>query len=78
MRQPHAMNSAGVITVPSTRNSPLAAMNPIGAPSCGTMPYRPRQPGGAFSTANNAAPPHSPPSPKPCPKRSRHSRIGAQ
>ena len=41
------------------------------------MPKRARQPGGAFSTASSAAPPHSPPSPKPWPKRSTHSSSGA-
>ena len=36
-----------------------------------------RQPGGAFSTARIAAPPHSPPRPRPCPKRRMQSSSGA-
>ena len=36
-----------------------------------------RQPGGAFSTASNTAPPHSPPSPRPWPKRQSESNAGA-
>ena len=41
------------------------------------MPNQPRLPGGAFSVASSAAPPHSPPSPMPWPKRRMQSRIGA-
>ena len=40
-------------------------VKPIGAPSCGNMPYHARRPGGAFSIASSTAPPHSPPSPSP-------------
>ena len=50
---------------------------PIGGPSCGNMPNQARRPCGAFSVASSAAPPHSPPSPTPWPKRSRHRSHGA-
>lgn len=77
MRQPQAAKSASDNPGPSNRNSPLAARNPTGAPSCGAAPKRASQPLGAFSTASSAAPPHSPPRPKPWPKRSTHSSNGA-
>src|SRR5688500_1087629 len=41
------------------------------------MPYQARLPGGAFSTASSTAPPHSPPRPRPCPKRHSPSSAGA-
>ena len=41
------------------------------------MPYHARFPGGAFSMASSTAPPHSPPSPSPWPKRQSASRSGA-
>src|SRR5207237_5103337 len=50
---------------------------PIGAPSCGNIPYQARRPGGAFSIASRTAPPHSPPSPRPWPKRQIASSSGA-
>ena len=53
----------------SARNTPPEKKKPTGAPSCGNMPYHARLPGGAFSIASSTAPPHSPPSPRPCPNR---------
>src|SRR6201999_201930 len=41
-------------------------------------PYQVFLPGGAFSVASSTAPPHSPPRPKPCPKRNMTKRIGAK
>ena len=41
-----------------------AQMKPIGAPSCGNMPYQFCLPGGAFSVASSTAPPHSPTEPE--------------
>ena len=54
-----------------------AARSRCGAPSCGNMPYHARLPGGAFSIASSTAPPHSPPSPRPWPKRHNASSSGA-
>jgi hypothetical protein len=61
----------------SSTNTPVARKNPIGAPSCGNMPYQARLPGGAFSVASSTAPPHSPPRPSPWPKRHSASSSGA-
>ena len=41
------------------------------------MPYQARFPGGAFSIARSTAPPHSPPRPRPWPKRQSASSSGA-
>ena len=60
-----------------TRNRPLAMMKPIGAPSCGKVPYNARLPSGAFSVATRAAPDHSPPRAKPCAMRRTTSSSGA-
>ena len=60
------------------KNTPFANSKPSGAPNCGKVPYQPRLPSGAFSTATNAAPPHSPPKPIPCPIRHKQSKIVAQ
>ena len=69
MRQPQAKNCSSVSQRESTRNTPPEKKNPIGAPSWGNMPYQARLPGGAFSMARSTAPPHSPPRPRPWPKR---------
>jgi len=42
------------------------------------MPNQARRPSGAFSVAISAAPPHSPPSPAPCRKRSAARSHGAR
>ena len=60
-----------------TRNTVLAMMKPIGAPSCGNVPYQARLPFGAFSVATSAAPDHSPPRAKPWNRRSSSSRNAA-
>ena len=77
IRHPHAAKSASLNVAPISRNNPFAAINPMGAPNWGTIPKRARHPGGAYSTASNAAPPHSPPNPNPWPKRKIHSSNGA-
>ena len=61
-----------------SKKAPLASNNPSGAPNCGKVPYQPRFPSGAFSIATNAAPPHSPPKPIPCPIRHKQSKSVAQ
>ena len=76
-RQPKAKNCSSVSIVESRRKMPPEKRNPIGAPSCGNMPYQARLPGGAFSTASSTAPPHSPPRPSPWPKRQIASSSGA-
>ena len=53
-------------------------MKPIGAPSCGKVPYHARLPAGAFSVATSAAPDHSPPSANPCASRSTSRNTAAQ
>ncbi|MNY50830.1 hypothetical protein D3C86_1863710 [compost metagenome] len=65
IRQPQLMNCSSLSSHDSSRNVPLAKKKPIGAPNCGNEPYSARLRGGAFSVASNAAPPHSPPRPKP-------------
>ena len=60
-----------------SRKAPVEHKNPKGAPSCGNMPYQPCFPGGAFSVASSTAPPHSPPSPKPCPNLQSASKNAA-
>ena len=77
MRQPKAKNCASVKNLDSNRKIPPEQRNPAGAPSCGNIPYHARFPGGAFSIASNTAPPHSPPSPSPWPKRNNARRDGA-
>jgi hypothetical protein len=61
----------------SSRKMPPDRKKPSGAPSCGNMPYQARLPGGAFSVASSTAPPHSPPRPRPWPKRHSASSSGA-
>ena len=77
MRQPHVIKSCSDISAPKMRNEPVARIKPIGAPNCGNMPYQARLPSGAFSVANSTAPDHSPPKPKPCPKRHNANSNGA-
>ncbi|MNT31876.1 hypothetical protein D3C72_1677320 [compost metagenome] len=64
-RQPHSINCWSVSNQESSRKVPLAKKKPIGAPSCGKEPYSARFLAGAFSVASKAAPPHSPPRPRP-------------
>ena len=78
MRQPQARNCASLINPVSSRKMPVEHRNPIGAPSCGNMPYQARLPGGAFSVASSTAPPHSPPSPRPWPNRHSANSSGAK
>ena len=77
MRQPNAKNCSSVSHAESSRKMPPEKKKPTGAPSCGNMPYHARLPGGAFSIASSTAPPHSPPSPRPWPKRQSASSSGA-
>ena len=75
-RHPHTTKSS-----PDSATDRAIAADPSSSPDetpiCGHEPKNPRRPGGAFSTAMIAAPPHSPPTAKPWARRSTHSRIGA-
>ncbi len=77
IRQPHCMNACSGIAALKSKNEPVAKIKPIGAPSCGNMPYHARLPSGAFSVASSTAPLHSPPRPKPCPRRQTANSKGA-
>src|SRR5256886_12960951 len=77
IRQPYAKKLSLERYFDRQRKIPPEKRKPIGAPSCGNMPYHARLPGGAFSTASSTAPPHSPPSPSPWPKRQIASSNGA-
>src|SRR4051812_43472633 len=77
-RQPHERNAASSRPDDSSQKTPVAAKKPTDGPSWGKAAYRPRRLRGACSTASSAAPPHSPPSPMPCRKRSASSSNGAQ
>ncbi len=75
-RQPHDKNtSSGSMLI--TVSASVAKSMPMVTPICGTLPKKPRRSLGAYSTASSIAPPHSPPMPKPCTKRSSTIKIGA-
>ena len=77
IRQPQAMNCASG-RLETARKIRLESMSPAGTPICGQLPKNPRFSRGECSTAIRTAPPHSPPTPRPCAKRSTTSRSGAQ
>ena len=67
-----------VLVVEATsRNAPLASSVPIGTPIWTMEPKNPRRFSGACSTVISTAPPHSPPSARPCTTRRPSSRRGA-
>jgi hypothetical protein len=76
-RQPQARNSASDSRLESSAKMPVASRRPAGTPIWGQLPESPRFPSGECSTAMRTAPPHSPPTPKPCTKRSVTSSTGA-
>ncbi|MNT75526.1 hypothetical protein D3C72_2144290 [compost metagenome] len=78
MRQPQLSSASCDMKCSRIQNTPEERNRPTGAPSCGNMPYQLRLPGGAFSVASRTAPPHSPPRPKPWPKRHSASNSGAR
>src|ERR687898_136935 len=51
-------------------NAAVESTSPAGAPICGQLPKNPRVSEGECSTAIKTAPPHSPPTAKPCKSRS--------
>src|SRR3546814_14765232 len=71
-RQPQSRNWSSVRNRPSSRQNPLAAMNPTGAPIGGNIPSRLRHPAGPFPTASSDAPPPPPPTPRPPPSPCHH------
>jgi hypothetical protein len=77
IRQPQAMNWSSVVALCTMVNASVESSRPAGTPICGQLPKKPRLPLGACSTDISTAPPHSPPTPMPCAKRSTTSRIGA-
>ncbi len=78
MRQPQAIKSASVSSADDAANTAAASRLPAGAPTCGQLVQKPRCDAGATSATMRTAPPHSPPTAKPCNNRSRTSNIGAQ
>ena len=76
IRQPQARNcSSG--RVATARKIRLESMSPAGTPIWGQLPKNPRLSAGECSTAIRTAPPHSPPTPRSCAKRSTTSSNGA-
>ena len=71
------MNAASLVIACTSANTPVESSRPAGTPICGHEPKKPRRPFGACSTDISTAPPHSPPTPMPCAKRSTTSSIGA-
>ena len=76
-RQPQARNASSAVIAPISESIPLASSSPIGTPTWGQLAFRPRFVRSPDSSVIRTAPPHSPPSPSPCRKRSATSRIGA-
>ncbi|MNL21865.1 hypothetical protein D3C87_1431780 [compost metagenome] len=75
-RQPQDRKSSSGSRV-TKANAPTDSKIPSGDPTKGRLPKKPRQRGGACSTAISMAPPSSPPNDKPCPIRNATSKIGA-
>ena len=71
------MNCSCGISANNASTTP-ASMDPLGWPAVAKTAANPRRLGCACSKAINAAPPHSPPTDRPCTIRSRISRIGAR
>jgi hypothetical protein len=77
MRQPQVSNEAPIRWLQS-ETAPVESRRPIGTPTCGQEPMRPRRRGLPHSIVSVTEPPHSPPTPMPCSTRSRMSSVGAQ
>ncbi len=76
-RQPQLSNASGDIEV-KRAITPVESTSPAGTPSWGHALLRPRWWSGECSTTIKTAPPHSPPSAKPCAIRITIRSIGAQ
>ncbi len=77
IRQPQAPNADSDSTAVSSASTPVASNCPAGAPVCGHDAQKPRRRASPCSDTSSTAPPHSPPSAKPCTSRSTVSRTGA-
>ena len=77
MRQPQATIASAGSSVSSSKFTPYAQKNPMGAPRLGKLPNNARLSAGAFSVATSAAPDHSPARPRPWQARQTHSSTTA-
>lgn len=77
MRHPQEANCSVLVENETSRKTRLEVTSPTGTPSWTKLPYQPRRPDGACSVAISTAPPHSPPTARPCSSRSVTSRTGA-
>ena len=76
-RQPQVSNEPPIVWV-SSETAPVESSRPIGTPTCGQLPMKPRRLGLPHSMHSVTEPPHSPPTPIPWIRRSRTSSVGAQ
>ena len=77
MRQPQASKVSSLCTKASTHSTPVASRLPIATPDCGQDDQKPRWRSSPCSAAIRTAPPHSPPTAKPCSSRHARSSTGA-
>jgi hypothetical protein len=76
-RQPQVSKELPIVWV-SSETAPVDSSRPIGTPTCGQLPMKPRRLGLPHSMHSVTEPPHSPPTPIPWISRNRTSRVGAQ
>src|SRR4029453_858329 len=76
-RQPQELNPSSDCTAAKTHSTPVASMLPRATPDCGHEDQKPRLESSPCSAAIRTAPPHSPPTAKPCARRHTSRRIGA-
>lgn len=76
-RQPQLRNASSVSAAARTASTPLASRLPAGGPIWAAEAQKPRLAGSPYSLDSSTAPPHSPPTPTPCAKRSMTRMIGA-
>ena len=76
-RHPQPRKSASLRVAAITAITPAASRLPAGTPTCGQPAQVPRRLASPNSPAISTAPPHSPPTAKPCTNRSIASSTGA-
>ncbi|CPU64017.1 Uncharacterised protein [Mycobacteroides abscessus] len=76
-RQPQAMNAESESVQDKVSSTRVASRLPNGTAACGQLAQNPRCESGECSATNSTAPPHSPPTAKPCRNRRPTSSIGA-
>jgi hypothetical protein len=76
-RQPQLRNASSERVEDSTNSTRVARRLPTGTAACGQLAQKPRDFAGLCSATSSTAPPHSPPTAKPCRKRRTTRRIGA-